>query len=515
MTTSPTPIQEERKEAPNAQQDKATAATATTLSKAEQALTEERVSNIGWYFIKSYYDFYISKLDVIYKIYQENASILHDAFPVGDDNDEDDELTTSYKARGTDAIKKCFAEHLSGGGNDTNRIVITSASFQVSLEKNIIIVTFGEWSKNDSPFKQFTQTFVLTPGKRESTYDVANDILKFIESNGFKDNKSTTQEDVKEGGNVDVDEKTAAKVDGGVPVVETQEQPASEAINTTEKTAEREVKKEEQEVEAMKEAEPGVQENVEEKSEDAPKSESSEKEPQQQQPKEEKKEKKPEEPAKPKSPPQPLTWADLAYQAVPASKPTSKPTTSTSTTASTPISTKKNPAATPQQQQQQSTGAGGSGKFKKDEWYPIYIRGIRSIDEKVLRDHLTKKFGELKFFRTNQNIALCDFVLKEAQRKALDAKETTLDGVVINLEPRESKTGNNFHNSNNGYNKKKFGGDKDGKDKFGDKKGINGNTNGSGGGSSGGGKFSDGKKVATNANAGATKQKLGKLNATK
>lgn len=465
MTTSPTPVQEERKLTPN-----------SGTAPVKESLSEERVSNIGWYFIKSYYDFYIAKLDVIHKIYHDNASILHDAFPEeGKKGNGDDELTTSYKAQGTDAIKKCFAEHLSGGGNDNNRIVITSATFQVSLEKNIIIVTFGEWSKNDSPFKQFTQTFVLTPGKRESTYDVANDVLKFIESNGFKDNQ-----EVKDDKEEVAEEKPVATKEEPVPEPETE--PEKEKV-------------EEEKVEAeTKEAEPEKKElAVEEPNkEETPKSEPLEKE--EESPKEEVKL---EEPAKPKSPPQPMTWADLAYQAVPtskpASKPTSKPTTSASTAASTPTSAKKAPVAATQ-------STGGSGKFKKDEWYPIYIRGIRTIDEKVLKDHITKKFGELKFFRTNQNIALCDFVYKEAQRKALEAKETTLDGVVINLEPRELKTGNNFHNSNGNY-KKKFGDKEGGKDKL---KGVSPNTTG---------KFVDGKKVATGA-VGA-KQKVGKLNTTK
>ncbi|KAG5419976.1 hypothetical protein I9W82_001856 [Candida metapsilosis] len=468
MTTSPTPVQEERKSTPN-----------SGTAPVKESLSEERVSNIGWYFIKSYYDFYIAKLDVIHKIYHDNASILHDAFPEEGKkgNGEDDELTTSYKAQGTDAIKKCFAEHLSGGGNDNNRIVITSATFQVSLEKNIIIVTFGEWSKNDSPFKQFTQTFVLTPGKRESTYDVANDVLKFIESNGFKDNQEVKddKEEVAEEKPVATEEKEEAKpqpVENAEPEKEkVEEEVAPETIEEEKK-------------------EPAVEEP---KTEETPKSEPLEKE--EESPKEEVK---PEEPAKPKSPPQPMTWADLAYQAVPASKPaskpTSKPTTSASTAASTPTSAKKAPVAATQ-------STGGSGKFKKDEWYPIYIRGIRTIDEKVLKDHITKKFGELKFFRTNQNIALCDFVYKEAQRKALEAKETTLDGVVINLEPRESKTGNNFHNSNGNY-KKKFGDKESGKDKL---KGASANTSG---------KFVDGKKVATGGAVGA-KQKVGKLNTTK
>lgn len=75
-----------------------------------------------------------------------------------------------------------------------------------------------------------------------------------------------------------------------------------------------------------------------------------------------------------------MTWADLAYQAVPASKPASKPTTAISTTTSTPIATKKTPVSASQQQSHQSTG--GSGRFKK-------MNGIQSTS--VVFVPLTKR----------------------------------------------------------------------------------------------------------------------------
>ena len=57
-------------------------ATATPKPSATQVqLSQDRASNIGWFFIKSYYDFFISKLDEIHKIYHPHASINHDAFP--------------------------------------------------------------------------------------------------------------------------------------------------------------------------------------------------------------------------------------------------------------------------------------------------------------------------------------------------------------------------------------------------------------------------------------------------
>lgn len=60
--------------------------------------------------------------------------------------------------------------------------------------------------------------------------------------------------------------------------------------------------------------------------------------------------------------------------------------------------------------------------------------------------------------KVNVYIALCDFVDFESQQKALDAKETTINGVTIQLEVRESKSingnvsppSNNNKNNNNG-----------------------------------------------------------------
>lgn len=90
-----------------------------------------------------------------------------------------------------------------------------------------------------------------------------------------------------------------------------------------------------------------------------------------------------------------------------------------------------------------------SSRYKKDEWFPIYIRGIRDpITEDILKKHLSAKFGPIKFLKVNIYIALCDFVDYESQQKALDAKETTVAGITIQLEIRESK-----NNNNGGYTK--------------------------------------------------------------
>lgn len=465
---------------------------ATTTSTTKPQLTEERVSEIGWFFIKSYYDFFLSKLDEIHKIYHPQACISHDAFPETDSlsslNEFNGKVPIAYKARGMDAIKETYAKYLSGSKN--NRIVITSACFQLSLNQNIIIVVFGEWSTNDQPYKQFTQTFVLVPGKHETNYEVANDILRFVIINGYKEKNEQVQEKEIKAEAVTkkvaapvatpeqepVKEKEAEPVSNNVKPVQKETPPVATATTVSNPVAngsKAEAKKEpvapvpeakkpeEKPVskpEPVKEEKPDVFEPKKEEQEEEVKEESKVEAPVEESKPEEVKEQVNEElkkeSAKP-SPSQPMSWAALAQQAVPVKQGTkpisSPPITKAPTAAKKPVSSASSAS---------TTSAQSNGKhYKKDDWYPIYIRGIRHLDEQELKDHLSKKFGELKYFKVNENICLADFVNQDAQRRALEAKETTLNGISISLEPRESKTGNSYHGtSGNNGSYKKFGG---------------------------------------------------------
>ncbi|RCK57372.1 UBP3-associated protein BRE5 [Candida viswanathii] len=509
--------------------------TPTPAKQQQQQLSDERVSEIGWYFIKSYYDFFVSKLDEIHKIYHPLACISHDSFPEHDSsslsslNDTAGKIPVAYKARGIDAIKETYAKYLSSSKN--NRIVITSACFQLSLNQNIIIVVFGEWSTNDQPYKQFTQTFVLARGKNEANYEVANDILRFVVVNGYKEKHEQKQE--KEIKSENVAKKSATPVPAAAAAttttttpVEPQQTPAKEqeAVANNVKAAQKdesvaapvangskeETKKETatpspavapSETKKPEEKQPAKPEPVKEEAKPVTSTEPKEEvketkedakpEAKSEETKEEKKEQpaaeEPKKEAAKPSPTQPMSWAALAQQAVPA-KQTTKPISSPPITKTTSASVKKPASSASSASTTNSTQS--NGKYKKDDWYPIYIRGIRNLDEQELKEHLSKKFGELKYFKVNENICLADFVIQDAQRRALEAKETTLKGVVISLEPRESKTGHNFHGTagNNGS-YKKYGGSGQGgkpgaknKEKFENSKKVNGGGSGSGSG---------------------------------
>jgi len=447
--------------------------------ESEPVLLDEKASSIGWFFINKYYDFHNLGIDNIFKIYQKSATISHGSFP-GFPGGSANKI---FKAKGIEAIK---LRYKNDEITNNNRIVITDAAFEVSMDKNILIVVFGEWAKGTSSYYHFTQTFLLTPGANNNTFDVANDVLRFTNYDQIDETSSAPVAQASLSEKTE-SEKPSTKPDTKSQPVKTDSakpEPSKEPTKSEQKpesTKSEPTKAESPKVESGKSdnkpetKKPEVTKPVEPKQDtpevgdseeskttasapSTPSGSKSETTGSQETPstsgsKAESDSSAPEEPSKPAAP---LSWAALASQAA-AVKPAKVPTPSA---APKPAPPKKAVPTAP------------NGKFRKEEWFPIYIRGVRPIDEKNLKDQLSKTFGELKFFRTNLNIALVDFVTQEAQLKALEAKEIEIDGVTISLEPRESKTGNNFHN-----NPKKQKDQKDVKRTRPDKKVTNGKKN--------------------------------------
>ncbi|CUM64511.1 uncharacterized protein PRCAT00002116001 [Priceomyces carsonii] len=423
------------------------------LQVKEHGLLFERAASIGWFFIESYYDFYNKNIENIFKIYHSDATVSHTKFPSKDG----DEMKTIYKASGIEAIKARFANE-SDTTKTGNRIVVTSADFEVCLKDKIMISVLGEWSRDHSPYYQFIQTFLLVPGKKENTFDVANDFLRFIDFNDFKEQpkivkieqpiepsaniEAAEPETTTEGTEEKTSEKTAPEKSESLKptaveiAIETPvevsdknlteeaalQEPNDKSTETLETKKSADLEKTKNEGETIKKVEqkeavesngskevPSAIDETEEliHTEDNSKLKT------------------------------PLSWAALASQAAPV-----KPVVKVATPPATKLTTikKANQTSTPSPQQAQQTQQGM--KYKKEDWFPIYIRGVKQVDEKHLKSQLIKKFGPIKFFKLNINIAFCDFVTEESQKKALEAKEMAVDDIVIQLEPRESKTNN-------------------------------------------------------------------------
>lgn len=409
-----------------------------TSSGAGVKLTIERAHSIGWYFIESYYELYNKNVENLYKLYNSDASIRHGDIPT---------ISKSLcQGSGTDSIKALFNDVSSR--KIKNKIIVVNADIQICMNNSILIVVTGEWSKNNSPYYQFNQTFVLCRGINESTFDIANDILRFIDYE-FKHQTLADKKDIKlkdpvpEAEEPKADAKVAneenSKSTSKAPELDKQEVKQEQPVkseSTPEKVQKKELIEEKNDQSSAQKKEKTDKDEKEDSTEFEkvlPKEEKSDNESKSQS-ETEKENQEPEAGNQEQSfngNGGPISWAALAATAKEKSPmASSKP--SPNAVKSQPVT--KKPAA------QQTVTPLPNGKYKKEDWFPIYIRRCEELTEKDLRDHLTKKFGEIKFLRQNMNIALCDFLDSEGQRKALEAKKTVINGVEVSLEVRESKT---------------------------------------------------------------------------
>lgn len=378
---------------------------------------ELSVESVGWLFVKKYYSTYATSINTLYSFYDKNASLLHDGFPTSSDENAPKQAKTVHVAAGIDAIKTHY--EIQAKSDDKSKIVIESADFQESIEGSILIVVCGSWKRGSSNLWQFLQTFVLS-AKGKTVYDVSNDVLRFFDLSEDYQNRTIEINRVEAQSKADEESKAEVAIDTKTDKVA--ESAPEDAMVTTQEAQQthsdtkeiNDVQGDEQPTElaplttVTPVAETG-EDDASVKTEEASKSDGD-------------------------AVPQKHTWAALAaIQPKTTSKVASVPV-STTVVKTTPPPTK---SASPSQQQT------SVNKFKKEEWYPIYIKQVE-VDDEDLKSALIKNFGDIKFYKRNSKAALVDFKYKADQQKALDAKELIVKDNVILLEPRVHKAFNNF-----------------------------------------------------------------------
>lgn len=395
--------------------------------------------SIGWLFIQKYYASYTADKSKLYAFYDTEAALLHEAFPTSAKAATKTTAKMVHVAHGSAAVRAFYESSEDGAAAaEKNKIVVESAAFQASVDGAILIVVSGAWRRGASLLCHFSQTFVLR-AKGKTVYDIANDVLTFVDVVAAHDSSPAS---------VHVVEPTEPVVPVETPVNEPTPQPEiapelvpeplQEPKDSTPTTA----------ADAPTSAAPA------EKTAAAP-AESAQSEPETQTPVEDAAEPaapQPEpasehtKPAAPAVPAQKPTWANLAAigpkttaKATTVATPiASKTVVSTAPPAATTVAAKK--TASPSQAATQAA-AQAAGKYKKEEWYPIYIKNV-DVDEEELKSALVKQFGDIKFFKRTNKTALCDFRSKEDQQRALEQREMVIRNNVILLEPRIHKTFN-------------------------------------------------------------------------
>ncbi|OBA21145.1 hypothetical protein METBIDRAFT_82809 [Metschnikowia bicuspidata var. bicuspidata NRRL YB-4993] len=439
---------------------------------------------IGWMFLKKYYGFYTADIRKLYAFYDSAAALLHDVFPGNG-------RKTVHVARGSDAVRSFFdGQAAQASAADKNKIVVESATFQASVAGAILIVVAGGWKRGVSPFWPFVQTFVLRE-KSKTVYDVANDVLTFVDLAGepaeaaaavaervaepsAKPVQASEPQTADQNGSSEPAACTALLQKEAVletrseePVPETTEEsspetskePAPEAKEkaapeTKEKSApetkEQPASPEDASSSAAETAasaetvKPADQEKPDQKQTDQEKPGQEktdlEKPGQEKTDQEKPDQEQSAEPEKPSVPPQKPTWANLAA----IGPKTNAKTAAVASPAAIKIPPPPVPAFAAKKAASPSQAQGPSpvnGKYKKEEWYPIFIRNV-DVDEDELKAALVENFGEMKYFKKTQKTALCDFRRKEDQQKALEQKEMVIKSNVISLEVRVHKAYN-------------------------------------------------------------------------
>lgn len=366
---------------------------------------EFSIDSVGWLFVKRYYSTYTSSMNSVYTFYDKNAQLLHDEFPISSVSSEK-VAKTVHLARGSEAIKAHYRKQ--SQKSEKCKIIVESANFQESLEGSILVVVCGLWKHGSSNLWQFLQTFVLS-AKGKTVFDVFNDNLRFFDLSEDYVEKTVV---------VDHVEPQAVPMNAAVKIelTVTTGEPISTVEGDSRATAKDRRPVDEAPVVSQGKTETDIAQQMSRAQtygDETSKPAESIVETQ-----------------KAIGSLQKQTWAHLAaIQPKIPSKIASVPVSTVVKTTSPPVISSISPS--------HQIAANGT-KFKKEEWYPIYIKHVE-VEDEVLRAELVKQFGDLKFFKKNGKAALCDFKNKADQQKALDAKEVIVKGNVILLEPRVHK----------------------------------------------------------------------------
>lgn len=142
------------------------------------------VQDICFAFLQNYYERMRTDPSKLAYFYASTAELTHTNYQSKSTNEKDDVLPT-VKVTGRENINKFFSR------NDAKvrslKLKLDTIDFQYTghLHKSILIMATGEMFWTGTPVYKFCQTFILLPSSNGSTFDITNDIIRFI-PNSFK-----------------------------------------------------------------------------------------------------------------------------------------------------------------------------------------------------------------------------------------------------------------------------------------------------------------------------------------
>jgi UBP3-associated protein BRE5 len=443
----------------------------------------------------SFARFYYSQLhedpSKLYQIYSTNAKLTHSTIPSFDANELNNNVKKPIetKALSTHAEIQSFYADLN---LKDSKIRISNIDSQSILnEKSILVNVLGELALTDeSPVFRFTQSFILTPGSAQDTYDIANDIFSLISDdyletaagNEQKEEKDTTAEASETTVNAAEPVKVTEDLEKDVKEPEVKQEINKEAVKeavkeerqkTPDANETKESKDKDHPKKSSKVAKPDSKQHIKKESKSPKqetkqkidktevKAESKESEPSKEikeEPKQEEDGSEDKENVAPVNSSIKLSWAEQIAAtdkpfAVSKPKPTPKPKEA---------SKSPQPAApAPKASTQTATTTKPPGpKRKPDHSHPVIVSGIGELAATEIRVQLEREFGKTVKVEPKGRYALVSFETSESRQKALKKKTLSINEHVVKIEDKsdsaDAKKPNQANNNNNTNNTKPY-----------------------------------------------------------
>ncbi|AMD20581.1 HDL163Wp [Eremothecium sinecaudum] len=142
-------------------------------------MTVANVQDIGYAFLKTYYQRMHNDPSKLYHLYSSTAELTHINYQVN--LSEKGDVLPTVKVIGKENISKFYSRN--NKMVQDVRVKIDACDFQSTGANNtgILVLALGEIYWSNTPTYRFCQTFILNPvANNNKMYDVTNDIMRFI-----------------------------------------------------------------------------------------------------------------------------------------------------------------------------------------------------------------------------------------------------------------------------------------------------------------------------------------------
>lgn len=427
--------------------------------------TSTNVKEIGYAFLKTYYQRMRNDPSKIHHLYSATAELTHVDYQV--DLISDKPSLPTIKLIGKDNINKYYTRH--SKKVTTVKVKVDSCDFQFTGSNNvsILILAVGEMCWSQTPSYRFCQTFILTPATNNpEIYDVTNDILRFIpevtltlhetepnfdpkaalmesmneneenqkEPNGVENTESSTQESLSTKNTHEkptIEEKPSSDHpkskmgDGELEDVQMESKQPPSMVRTTASLTDDETQKPIDNIKDIEESKESVETSeqingtTDNDSSPAEKNRSTEQQ---------------------NGPPKKMNWASK----IASSESKDVPNVTTKYIRAEPqvapstkkLMERKSTSPTGQLRDPKNFRKKVFNLVNKDGFFPVYVRGTGGVSDEQLVRALESEFGVVKKISSQETFAVIDFEDQRCQTEAIERGILRINNVDVHMEPK-------------------------------------------------------------------------------